>query len=118
MLGWKEGRLLFAGLDAMDWKWWPRGEAQPAFACTATHRIDVTRKDVTPLGRYLEPHFYWSGDLKKVYASKLSYPVFAVRRPWGDLVVCELAINDAIGLDPRAARTLGNLITANLVEVK
>ena len=37
-----------------------------------------------------------------------------MRRPWGDLVVCELAINDAIGLDPRAAQTLGNLIAASL----
>jgi hypothetical protein len=111
MLGWKEGRPLFTGLDAMDWKWWARGEGQPAFACTATHRIDVTRKEVIPLGRFLESHFYWSGNLKKIYESKLTWPVFAVRRSWGTLVVCELALSDAMAHDPRAARTLSNLLT-------
>jgi hypothetical protein len=114
MLGWSQHPAVFAGLDAMDWKWWARGSSAPSFACTATHHLDLSNADVLPLGRYLAPHFYWSGDLKKVYQSKLSYPVFAVRQPWGDLVVCDLAINDAAALDSRATRTLANLIAAPL----
>jgi len=114
MLGWSKPRPAFSGLDAMDWKWWARGGSAPAFACKATHHLDLQNAEVLPLGRYLAPHFYWRGDLKKVYQSKLSYPVFAVRQPWGELVVCDLAISDAAGLDPRAARTLINLLAAPL----
>jgi hypothetical protein len=69
---------------------------------------------VMPLGRYLQEHFYWSGDLKQVYESKLTYPVFAVKRPWGELLVCDLAISDAVALDPRAARTLTNLLVRSI----
>jgi hypothetical protein len=114
MLGWDEGSPLFSGLDAMDWKWWARGEGQPAFAATSAHRIDMTGKNVLPLGRYLTPHFYWSGDVNKVYESKLTYPVFAVRRPWGELVVCDLAVADSVAFDPRAARTLSNLLVKKI----
>lgn len=114
ILGWREREPLFDGLEAMDWKWWARGEGRPFIACTAAHRIDAGRKDVVPLGRHLDPHFYWSGDLKQVYAAKLAWPVFAVRRSWGTLIVCELAIPEALPHDPRAARTLSNLVSRPL----
>lgn len=114
MLGWSNHPAVFAGLDAMDWKWWARGSSAPAFVCSATHQPDLKASGVLPLGRYLAPHFYWRGDLKKIYQSKLSYPVFAVRRPWGELVVCDLVIHDAVAMDPRAARTLDNLLEAPL----
>ena len=111
MLGWRDQRPLFDGLEAMDWKWWARGSDQPAYAASATHPLDITRPGVTPIGRFLAPHFYWSGDdLREVYQSKLSYPVFAVQREWGQLLVCDLAITPSL-VDPRAAKTLVNLVT-------
>ncbi len=110
MLGWSDQRPLFEGLDAMDWKWWACGENKPAFACSFSHRLNLQNPSVIPLGRYLPSHFYWSGDLKKVYQSKIEYPVFAVRRPWGELLVCELNLTAAVIRDPRAAKTLNNLI--------
>lgn len=114
MLGGSQQAEVFAGLDAMDWKWWARGSSAPAFACNATHHPDLKNADVLLLGRYLSPHFYWSGNLREVYESKLSYPVFAVRQSWGVLLVCDLAISDAAALDPRAERTLVNLLEARL----
>ncbi len=111
MLNWKQNLPLFDGLDAMDWKWWASGEGKPAFAASASHKIDVQNKKVIPIGRYLEPHFYWSGDLQKIYDGKIGYPVFAVKEGWGNVVVCDLTISDAIKYDPRAAKTLINLIT-------
>jgi hypothetical protein len=110
MLGWRQQKPLYDGLAAMDWKWWTRGNAQPAFACSAAHRLDLTNPNVEPIGRFLEPHFYWSGDLKKVYESKIAYPVFAVHHDWADLIVCDLTLSDAIAFDPRAAKTLTNLL--------
>jgi len=110
MLGWAQHRPLFDGLDAMDWKWWAHGEGRPAYACSAAHRVDLKNANVTPLGRFLAPHFYWSGDLKKNYADKIEYPVFAVRRPWGELLVCDLTVSESLAADPRAAKTLFNLI--------
>jgi beta-galactosidase len=111
MLGWNKNLPIFEGLDAMDWKWWSRGENKPAYAASACHRIDIKNPKVTAIGRYLEPHFYWSGDLQKVYDAKIGYPVFAVAEDWGNVIVCDLSISDAITHDPRAAKTLKNLIT-------
>ena len=110
MLGWTKHRPLFDGLEAMDWKWWAQGEGRPASVCSATHRVDSHNPSVTVLGRFLPPHFYWSGDLKKIYQSKLSYPVFAAKRPWGELVVCDLRVTEAAACDPRALKTLNNLV--------
>ena len=114
MLGWAQHRPLFDGLDAMDWKWWAHGEGRPAYACSGAHRVDLKNANVIPLGRFLAPHFYWSGDLKKNYAVKIEYPVFAVRRPWGELLVCDLGISESLAADPRAAKTLLNLIEQRL----
>jgi hypothetical protein len=114
MLGWAKRRPLFDGLAAMDWKWWAQGSGQPAYVCLTSHWVDAKNPAVIPLGRFLQSHFYWSGDLNKVYQSKLSYPVFAVRRPWGELIVCELRLSAAVAHEPRAARTLGNLICRSI----
>lgn len=110
LLGWAQKRPLFDGLGAMDWKWWAQDEGRPACVGSATHQVDVQNPAVIPLGRFLPPHFYWSGNLKKVYGANLSYPVFAVKRAWGELLVCELNLNEAVTHDPRAAKTLSNLL--------
>jgi len=110
ILDWKEKQNEYDGLSPMDWKWWMLGNGQPAYVCSATHFIDINDKNITPIGRYLSPHFYWQGDLKKVYESNLTYPVFAVKKSWGVLIVCELNISDAIQHDPRAGKTLINLL--------
>ncbi len=112
MLGWENNLPLFDGLDAMDWKWWMQGQGLPALACTAGHKIDIENKSVIPIGRFLSPHFYWTGgNLKDIYESKISYPVFAVRRDWGHLIICDLMISKSLPFDPRAAITLTSLIT-------
>ena len=110
MMGWTQKRLFFDGLEAMDWKWWAQGEGCPAYVGSATHFVDIQNPAVIALGRFLQPHFYWSGNLKKIYESKLSYPVFAVKRDWGEPVVSELNLSAALPHDPRAARTLKNMI--------
>ncbi len=112
MLGWQEKAPVFDGLDAMDWKWWARGNAEPAYAASASHHLDP--KSILPLGRFLDSHFYWHGDMQKNYDSQIGYPVFAVKRPWGELVVCDLTIPSALPYDPRAGRTLSNLLTRAL----
>lgn len=112
MLRWENNLSLFDGLDAMDWKWWMQGQGLPALACTAGHKVDIENKSVIPIGRFLSPHFYWTGgNLKDIYKSKISYPVFAVRRDWGQLIICDLMISKSLPFDPRAAITLTNLIT-------
>jgi len=58
----------------------------------------MSRTAVIALGRFLQPHFYWSGNLKKAYASKLSYPVFAVWRLRGELVVCGRNLCETVAL--------------------
>ena len=110
MVGWDQHRPMFDGLEAMDWKWWAQGEGRPAYVCAAAHRVDLQNPSVIALGRFLPPHFYWSGDLKKIYQAKQEYPVFAARRPWGELLVCELKLTGAITHDPRAAKSFNNLI--------
>jgi hypothetical protein len=111
MLGWKEGTAVFDGLEAMDWKWWCRGDgSKPAYVCSFVHNIDLDNDSIKPIGRYLATHFYWGGDYQQTYLSKLRYPVFAVKRDWGSLIVCELDISDAVEYDPRAGKTLVNLI--------
>lgn len=110
MIGWDKQTDVFKDLGAMDWKWWARGNNQPAYTASAAHNIDIKNPKVTVIGRYLEPHFYWSGNLKKVYESRLRYPVFAVQKEWGQVIICDLVISDAIKYDPRAAKTLLNLI--------
>lgn len=112
MLGWKDRNPVFAGLNAMDWKWWAQGEGKPAYVISARHRLDATKKNVIALGRYLPPHAYWSGDWDEIYKKTLSYPVFAVNQDWGQVVVCELMIENAVAFDPRAGQTIVNLITA------
>lgn len=111
MLGWEKKLPVFNGLAAMDWKWWMQGDTLPAFACIASHKINIKDKDVIALGRFLSPHFYWGGNLKKVYQSNIGYPVFVVKRKWGKLIVCDLAIKEALPYDPRAAKTLTDLMT-------
>ncbi len=110
MLGWDKKLPVFNGLAAMDWKWWMQGDTLPSFACNVSHKINANDNSVIPLGRFLSPHFYWGGNLKKIYESNIGYPVFAVNRDWGKLIVCDLAIKEAISYDPRAAKTLTNLI--------
>ncbi|TDG36171.1 hypothetical protein EZJ43_09195 [Pedobacter changchengzhani] len=110
MLNWKQNLPIFDGLEAMDWKWWGRGD-NLAYAASASHRIDIKNPKVLPIGRYLAPHFYWSGDLQKMYDAKIGYPVFAVKEDWGNVIICDLTISNAIKYDPRAAKTLVNLIT-------
>lgn len=112
MVGWSPDRALYDGLEAMDWKWWARGDGRPAYAASAGHRINPDAAGVTVLGRYLAPHLYWQGNLEAIYRSMLRYPVFAFAAPGrAEVVVCDLVIGDAIHLDPRAGRTLTNLLT-------
>ena len=110
MLNWKKQLPIFTGLDAMDWKWWAHGNNLPAYTSSASHKIDITNPKVLALGRFLAPHFYWQGNLKKVYEAKIGYPVFFVKEKWGNVLVCDLMITDVIAHDPRAAQTLVNLI--------
>ncbi len=112
MLGWDKHPAIFKGLKAMDWKWWAMKDSTAAYVSMASHKIAINNPNVIPLGRYLNSHFYWQGDLKKIYEGTISYPVFAVNENYGKLVVCELNITQSIGTDPRAAITLNNLITA------
>lgn len=114
MLNYDSTKSLYKGLQPMDWKWWASGNNNAAFVTTASHKIKVNNDNVIPLGRYLEPHAYWSGNLKEVYKQKMGYPVFAVNYNWGQLVVCDLIIEDAIDTDPRAGQTIMNLITAKI----
>ena len=80
-----------------------------------TYKIKIDKPNVIPLGRYLEPHAYWSGNLDEVYKQTIGYPVFAVDYLWGQLVICDLIIEGAIDYDPRAGQTILNLLT---VEIK
>ncbi|MEO6914579.1 MAG: glycoside hydrolase family 2 TIM barrel-domain containing protein [Chitinophagaceae bacterium] len=111
MLQWENSQPLFDGLDAMDWKWWMQGQGLPALVCTAGHKIDTKNKSVIPIGKFLLPHFYWTeGNLNDIYKSKISYPVFAVRRDWGTIIICDLMISESLSFDPRAGITLTNLM--------
>lgn len=114
MLRYDTSNNLFKGLQPMDWKWWSTGNAKPAFVTIASHKIKIEKNNVIPLGRYLEPHAYWSGNLDEVYKQKIGYPVFAVNYPWGQLVICDLIIEGAIEYDPRAAQTIMNLLSAEI----
>ncbi|MDB5193839.1 MAG: lacZ 5 [Segetibacter sp.] len=114
MLHYNNSTALHKGLQPMDWKWWATGKDKPAFVTIASHKIKTERDNVIPLGRYLEPHAYWSGNLDEVYKQKIGYPVFAVNYPWGQLVVCDLIIEGAIEYDPRAGQTILNLLTADI----
>jgi len=105
---------LFKGLQPMDWKWWALGDQKPAFVTTASHKININKENVIPIGRYLEPHAYWSGNLREVYQQKIGYPVFAVNYDWGQLIICDLIIEGAIEKDPRAGQTIVNLLTAEI----
>jgi hypothetical protein len=114
MLHYDSSKNLYKGLQPMDWKWWSTGNAKPAFVTIASHKIKVEKKNVIPIGRYLEPHAYWSGNLDDMYKQRIGYPVFAVNYPWGQLVVCDLIIEGAIDYDPRAAQTIMNLLSAEI----
>lgn len=114
MLNYNNKNEVYKGLKPMDWKWWATGNGKPAFVTTASHKIKTNRENVIPIGRYLEPHAYWSGNLDDMYKQKVGYPVFAVNYPWGQLVVCDLIIEGAIQYDPRAGQTLLNLLTADI----
>jgi beta-galactosidase len=114
MLGYDSSKNLYKGLQPMDWKWWSTGNAKPAFVTIASHKIKVEKNNVIPIGRYLEPHAYWSGNLDDMYKQRLGYPVFAVNYSWGQLVVCDLIIEGAIDYDPRAGQTIVNLLTADI----
>lgn len=112
MLGWDHHPSIFKGLGAMDWKWWAMKDSTAAYVSTASHKIDIKNNRVIPLGRYLNSHFYWQGNLKEIYQNTISYPIFAVNEKYGLLVVSELNITQSIDTDPRAAITLRNLILA------
>ena len=115
MLEWGSGNPLFAGLDAMDWKWWGMDPtAGEAYACTARHRLDpgTVGAGVKLIGRYVSPHF--SGWTPEIALTQGGFPVFSVHRDWGWLVVCDLAITEAIAHDPRAGLTLLNLLSKPL----
>ncbi|MDB5231021.1 MAG: glycoside hydrolase family 2, partial [Chitinophagaceae bacterium] len=114
MLHYDSSKILYKGLQPMDWKWWSTGNAKPAFVTIASHKLKAEKNNVIPIGRYLEPHAYWSGNLDDMYKQRLGYPVFAVNYPWGQLVVCELIIEGAIEYDPRAGQTIVNLLTADI----
>jgi|GEM_PF-6367346 len=114
MLKYDTLKQLYNGLQLMDWKWWSTGQNKPAFVTIASHKIKVDKDHVIPLGRYLEPHAYWSGNLDEVYKQKVGYPVFAVNYSWGQLVICELIIEGAIDYDPRAGQTILNMLTAEI----
>ncbi len=105
-----EGHPLFDGLGRDDWKWWAQGSDAPAFAATSVHRLNPEDDRVTPVGRYLAPHLYWPGDFDATYRDLLRFPVFEIERDSGLLTVCDLAISESIALDPRAGRTLRNLL--------
>jgi hypothetical protein len=111
MIDWKHRPSLYKGLDAMDWKWWSHGSGKPALTATAGHHIDLENPLVQPIGSYLPPHQYWPGDYAVITKSLWTYPVFAVKRPWGELLVSELALAQTLPFDPRAARTLADLLT-------
>jgi cellobiose-specific phosphotransferase system component IIB len=110
MLDWDKQKPIFNGLDAMDWKWWMTGNNNPAYVASSSHKLNIENDKVIPLGRFLNSHFYWSGNLKNVYDNKIGYPVFAVKYAWGDIIVCDLVISEALEYDPRAAITLRNLM--------
>jgi hypothetical protein len=114
MLNYDSSKSLYQGLKRMDWKWWATGNNKPAIVTIASHKLKIEKDNVVALGRYLEPHAYWSGKLDEVYKQKIGYPVFAVNYPWGQLVVCDLIIEEAIDYDPRAGQTILNLMTADL----
>lgn len=114
MLNYNKNNQLYKGLLPMDWKWWATGKDKPAFVTIASHKIKTERDNVIPLGRYLEPHAYWSGNLDEMYKQKIGYPVFAVNYSWGQLVVCDLIIETAIEFDPRAGQTILNLLSADI----
>jgi hypothetical protein len=114
MLNYNAAGSLHKGLKPMDWKWWATGDKRPAFVTIASHKIKKERAEVIPLGRYVEPHAYWAGNLDEVYRQKTGYPVFAVNYPWGQLVVCDLIIEGAVAHDPRAGQTILNLLTAEI----
>ena len=114
ILNYNANSSLHKGLQPMDWKWWATGDAKPAFVTIASHKIKIDKSNVIPLGRYLEPHAYWSGNLDEVYKQKIGYPVFAVNYTWGQLVVCDLIIEGAIEYDPRAGQTVLNLLSAQI----
>ncbi len=115
MLNWDKHPPLFKNLDAMDWKWWAMRDSSAAYVSSASHHIDIKNPKVNPIGRYLNSHFYWQGNLKKVYDNTISYPVFSVVKDYGDLVVCELNISESIDKDPRAETTLRNLVLEKIV---
>lgn len=110
MLNWNTNKPIFKGLDAMDWKWWMTGNNKPAYVASSSHKLEIENNKVIPLGRFLNSHFYWAGNLKNVYDTKIGYPVFAVNYNWGEIVVCDLVISEAIDYDPRAAITFKNII--------
>ncbi|HVK96403.1 MAG TPA: glycoside hydrolase family 2 TIM barrel-domain containing protein [Flavisolibacter sp.] len=114
MLDYDTRGALYKGLQPMDWKWWSNGSGNPAYVTHASHKIKADKNNVIPIGRYLEPHAYWSGNLDEVYKQKIGYPVFAVNYPWGQLVVCDLIIEKTIDKDPRSGQTLMNLLTAEI----
>lgn len=112
---WMQGRAdfntpLIDGLEWQDWKWWMNGSDKPAVVCDAGHRIDTENEYVIPIGRYLGPHFYWSGSVPDNWLEQISWPVFAVQYDWGEVLVSELAIEAALPYDPRAVRTLSNFV--------
>jgi hypothetical protein len=114
MLNYDSTKWLYKGLGLMDWKWWATGNNKPAFVAIASHKIKASNSNVIPIGRYLEPHAYWTGNLDEVYKQKLGYPVFAVNYPWGQVVVCDLIIEGAVDTDPRAGQTILNLLSADI----
>ena len=114
ILNYNADNPLFKGLQPMDWKWWALGDQKPAFVTTASHKININKENVIPIGRYLEPHAYWSGNLKEVYQQKIGYPVFGVNYDWGQLIICDLIIEGAIEKDPRAGQTIINFLTAEI----
>ena len=67
-----------AGLDAMDWKWRPQSYNLQAYTSSEGYKIEVTNPNFLALARFLIPHFYWAGNLKKINVVKIGYMFFAV----------------------------------------
>jgi hypothetical protein len=98
----------------MDWKWWVSGSDQPACVITRAHKINPDAPGVRVIGQYLAPTYIWPKEHWKLFNEKVSQPVYAVRTDGYEIIVSELRIEDCLQTDPRAARTLINLVALPL----
>ncbi len=99
----------------MDWKWWARGDLESGLAAGAgTTVIDPDAAGAPQQGAARSAP-YGPATAHAMSATACGTRSSTTTETDGvKLVVCELAIPEAIGLDPRAGRTLANLLTRPL----